>query len=74
VKDGFRERRKSRVKASGMQTYRLRLLRDEEILAEELFPARDLLHARLIAKTRILALRKVVRFPFTKELEGIEDG
>jgi hypothetical protein len=57
-----------------MQTYRLRLLRDEEVLAEELFSARDLLHARLIAKTRILVLRRVVSFPFTKELDPIEEG
>jgi hypothetical protein len=57
-----------------MQTYRLTLLRGEEILAEELFAACDMLHARLIAKTRISALRQVVSFPFTKELEAVEQG
>lgn len=72
--DTYLERRTSRAKASRMQTYRLRLLRGEEVLAEELFPASDLLHARLVAKTRILALRHVVSFPFTKELEALEDG
>jgi hypothetical protein len=55
------------------QTYRLRLLKGDEIVSEEFFSATSFEMARLIMRTRVLSLRAVVKYEVTHELVPAEN-
>jgi hypothetical protein len=64
--------RKNRNKVT---RYRLRLLRDKEILTEEFFSAPDFHEARLIMRTRLLGFQAAVNYgyPIIHELIAVDD-